>query len=496
MLNIHLWKKAGFQRTKLKRFSLKGIRLMSRKSKQGCSGESTHQTIQCDLLKKAIDWTLNDRMFADTKVHGNVSWSAKYLVALAVLMAWSPATQLTEAFKKAATLSQRLYGVVAIATYQGLMRALATYSPQLLPCLWRRLQKLMERAAPEYYRIGIWVALAVDGSRFSTPRTKSNEKAFSAKKFGRGTKAKSRRKWKNKKKRTKKLSAPVKPQIWLTLVWHMGLKLPWCWKSGPSTSSERHHLMDMLQWHQFPVNTLFCCDAGFVGYELWSSIIDTGHSFLIRVGGNVRLLKNLGHARTGDGIVYLWPDSAARKKQAPIVLRLIEVKGSKGSMFLVTNVMNQRKLSNTTLKKLYPLRWGVELQFRAVKQTFGRGKLRCRNSDHALSELDWSLVALMMVQLFAIKEQIKLNEPPDNMSVSLAIKAIRHAMEQWNEPARGEAKLTHLLQNAIKDSYDRESNKAARYQPNYKDKPVATKPIIIKATKKQRQSYQQLSLVS
>ena len=59
---------------------------------------------------------------------------------------------------------------------------------------------------------------------------------------------------------------------------------------------------------KFPENTLFCGDAGFVGYDLWTSIIDAGHSFLIRVGGNVRLLTKLGYyARERNGIVYVGP---------------------------------------------------------------------------------------------------------------------------------------------------------------------------------------------
>jgi hypothetical protein len=474
---------------------------MSQTAKSKCASkakipDAPTQTRQVDLLRKAIDWALNDRMFADLKTHGNIKWSAKPLITLAVLMAWSESKQLTEAFKKAASLSERLYSTVAIATYQGLMRALVTYGPQLLPRIWSRLQMLMERAAPEHYRIGGWVPLAVDGSRFTTPRTQSNEKSFAAQQYGKGKTAKSRHRWKNKRKRTQKLHTPVKPQIWLTLVWHMGLKLSWCWKSGPSTSSERHHLIDMLKSHVFPNKTLFCCDAGFVGYELWRSIIDSGHYFLIRVGGNVRLLKNLGHARTGDGIVSLWPQEAARKQQAPIVLRFIEVQGSKGSMFLVTNVLSQRQLSDTILKKLYPLRWGVELQFRATKHTFGRSKLRCRNADHALAELDWSLVALTLVQLFAIREQLKLEEPPENMSVALALKAIRHAMDQWNEPVQGETTLHLQLRAATKDSYQRSSDKRGRYQPDFKDKPSATRPIILKATAKQKREYSELTLAT
>lgn len=282
----------------------------------------------------------------------------------------------------------------------------------------------------------------------------------------------------------------------MTLVFHMGLKLPWCWKTGPSTSSERHHFMELLKENLFPKKTLFCCDAGFVGYDLWRSIIDANQSFLIRVGANVRLLKKLGHARTGDGIVCLWPDSAARRKQPPIVLRLVVVRNSKGTMYLVTNVLNERELSDSAIAKLYPLRWGVELQFRSTKQTFGRGKLRCRNADHVLAELDCSMVALTVVQLFAIKEQIQLDEPPDRMSVAAALRAVRDSMNNWLEPSVGDESLTSQLRRALVDSYDRRSKKQARYQPKYKDKPKVTKPIVKNATSEQKKKYQAFKLAA
>ena len=470
--------------------------MKNRKGSQyaGSNRSDNKGTTQGDLLRRSINWVLNDRMFADVQLHGNTKWTPKYLVALAVLTAWSDGQRMTDAFDKAKKVSHKMFSQVAINTFQGMMRALVTQTSQLLPLLWLRMHKLMEQAGGDHFRSGKWLPLAVDGSRFTTPRTKSNEQAFSAKNFGKGTKARSRRKWKNKKKRSKKLGAPVKPQIWLTLIWHMGLKLPWCWQTGPSTASERHHLMETLEVQEFPTNTLFCGDAGFVGYELWKSILDAGHSFLIRVGGNVRLLKNLGHARTGKDCVCLWPNAAARRRQPPVVLRLIKVADEKGTLYLVTNVLSGRELSVAALKRLYSLRWGVELQFRTAKQTFGRGKLRCRNSDHALAELDWSLVALTMIQLFAIREQIKIDEPPEHTSVSEALRAVRYAMENWHEPARGAEKLTTRLQTATKDNYKRSSSKKSRYHAKRKDKPCSTKPKILKATSKQKQDYQSLQL--
>ena len=447
---------------------------------------SNEISINTDQLKAAIQWIVTKGMFAHISLHGNVGWLPQQLVTLAVLFAWSDGSRMTDCFKKGARLCQNLFNVLPIATFQGMVRALVTYGPQLIPCLWTRFQSLMAQVAPSHFRMGKWLPLAVDGSRFTTPRTESNERAFGAKSYGKGRQAKSRAKWKNKKKRSKKLSAPVKPQIWLTLVWHMGLKLPWCWKTGPSNASERDHLVELIKSQQFAENTLFCGDAGFTGYEFWNSIIEKGHSFLVRVGGNVRLLKNLGYARQKNGIVCLWPHAAARKKQPPIILRLIELKNERGSMYLVTNVLDNNELSEETLKHLYPLRWGIELHFRAVKQTYGRRNLRSRKSDHAIVELEWSLIALTMVQLFCIREQHKIEIHPDQASITLALAAVRHAMDTWNEDLPKSSSLKIELQQATKDSYKRTKPKAARYKPQIKDKPTNKGPTIVNASNKQK----------
>ncbi|MBL8888888.1 MAG: transposase [Planctomycetaceae bacterium] len=471
-------------------------------SRTGVTGKSLPNTKssstgadQGALLKRALQWIVTDNMFADFKQHGNSSWKASSMVILVVLTAWMPSPQLTESFSKATVLSKKLFDVLAIRTYQGMMRALVTNGSNLLSIVCSRIQALMSEVSPEHFRIGGWVPLAVDGSRFSTPRTQSNESAFSARHYGSGTHAKSRRKWKNKSRRSKKI-IPIKPQIWLTLIWHMGLKLSWCWKKGASTSSERHHFMEMLKSMEFPAKTLFCGDAGFVGYELWSTIIEQGHHFLMRVGGNVRLLKKLATVRHGDGIVFLWPDTIAQKKQPPLILRLIQVTTTAGTMYLVTNILTEKQLSVQVVRKLYPLRWGIELQFRSAKQTFGLGNLRSRNAEHALVELDWSLVALTMIQLLAIREQVPIDIPPERSSVSEAIKAIRSAIDSWRETEVKSTNFRAKLRQAIRDEYHRTSSKKARYQPSSKEKPSATKPILVNATAKQRARYKALLIAA
>ena len=470
---------------------------MDRKERPTKGGRKRRQAevaeTNADLLRHALDWFSDGCDFSGLRLHGNVGWLPVHVVTLAVLWAWSDRARLTDAFSDARKLATQMFGALVLTTYQGLMGALRAYSEQLLPLVWARMQTLMEKAGGEHWRIGPWLALAVDGSRVTTPRTQSNEQAFSARNYGQGKKAKSRKKWKNKKRRSKRLSEPVKPQIWLTLIWHMGLKLPWCWRTGPSTASERDHLLEMLTTLAFPKKTLFCADAGFVGYALWTAILDQKQNFLIRVGANIRLLKNLGTAREKGDLVYLWPNEAARKKQLPLTLRLLEFQGPRGKVYLVTNVLSNRELTLRQASQLYRLRWGVELQFRTFKQTFGRSKLRCRTSDNAVVELHWSLVGLSLVQLFAVKEQIEIGSPPQQSSVALALSVLQGALRNWNGKTDDPSSLVDGLRAAIKDDYERSGSKQARYRPHNKDAPSAKQPVVISATLKQRRAYQALA---
>ena len=279
---------------------------------------------------------------------------------------------------------------------------------------------------------------------------------------------------------------PVAPQMWLTLVWHVGIRLPWCWKLGPSYFSERAHVQTLLDEQRFPLNTLFCANAGFVGYEFWQAILDQGHSFLIRVGGNVRLLKHLGVIRQKGDIVYCWPDEAMRKKQPPLVLRLLRFHDGRGEVYLVTNILDDKELSTKQASLIYRRRWGIELQFRSLKQTYGRAKLRARTPEIAEVELHWSLLGLTMLQLLAMKEQTWAGEPADKTSIAAVLRIIRSIMAGRSEKRPANASLGKRLQNATTDSYQRRRKKQSRNYPLRKEEPCTGAPIILTATAKQR----------
>ena len=377
--------------------------------------------------------------------------------------------------------------IVVFKSYTGFSGALGTWTPTLIPLMWACLHTRMAHVAGRHWRIGRWLPLAVDGSRTTTPRTQKNERTFGPPRSGHGRTAKSRKKWKNKRRRSKTLSNPVHPQIWLTLLWHMALKMPWAWKCGPSHSSERQHFTELLETQDFPEKTLFCGDAGFVGYDLWTAMADRGHHFLIRVGSNVRLVRGLGNVKRHGDAVHCWPNAAAAANRPPLALRLLTFRVGRREIFAVTNVLSERNLSPTQATALYRARWGVEVQFHALKQTFGRSKLHSRTPELAYAELEWSLLGLWLIQLLAVSEQIPAGIGPERNSVSVALQVFREAMN-----GRGVRGVRKELCNAVKDEYKRRSKKGARYQPKTKDKPSAGKPKVVEANAQQRRKYRLL----
>ena len=84
--------------------------------------------------------------------------------------------------------------------------------------------------------------------------------------------------------------------------------------------------MEMLQQEKFAENTLFCGDAGFVGYPLWNEILASGKHFLVRVGANVRLLSEQADVlEVGGGEVLCWPKGQMNSGGEPLRVRVVQV---------------------------------------------------------------------------------------------------------------------------------------------------------------------------
>lgn len=243
---------------------------------------------------------------------------------------------------------------------------------------------------------------------------------------------------------------------------------------------------------ELPENSLITADAGFVGYDFWKAILAAGQNFVIRVGGNVRLLKQLGCAREHDHIVYLWPDKVAKKKQPPMVLRLIVVHNGKYPVYLVTN-LNKTQLSDRQAATIYVARWGIEVFFRTLKQTFGRRKLCSRSADNAKLELDWSLLALWCVCLLGQRELAEGGRDPTRLSAAGAIRAFQNTLRDYRvRPESCQESLWSQLRVALLDDYQRSSSKTSRNYPRKKNRERIVTPKITNATKQQINAAKEL----
>jgi len=383
------------------------------------------------------------------------------------------------------------------ATYQGFMKTLRKWHVKLMSALVPHLRTQMEKVLWRQWKIAGYVVFAVDGSRVELARTESLEKAFSPQR-----KKKSKRKKKEDKKSrrrrgkrvarrelAKKQSAAAinkkanSPQMWLTLLWHVGTGLPWAWRTGPSDSSERGHFEEMLA--ELPENSLATADAGFVGYKFWSRILNAGHHFVIRVGANVRLIKKLGYARQHEHTVYLWTDQMAKKKEPPLVLRLIVIHDGKHPVYLVTD-LPKSKLSDRQAAKIYAARWGIEVFFRTFKQTFGRRKLRSRSAENAKLELDWCLLGLWCMCLLGQRELDENGDDPTRLSAAATIKAFQDTLHEYRvRPESREESLWARLRLALLDDYQRKGSKTSRNYPRKKQRQRVGAPKISFATKQQ-----------
>jgi hypothetical protein len=468
-----------------------------------------------------LAWFLpDDRIFAEVKFHGNTTWSPRSLVCLALCWSLSDAPFLTDAFATAVSWCNTLLARSPLRSYTGFMGAMTKWSTRFIDLLYEVLQNRMKEIGGKFWQVGKWIPIAFDGSRGTAPRTRANEKAFCAPHYGQSRSAKHRtqktqgvqnkRTVKSLRRQNKKASQarylakvaatrsrkkvaamqnlkpqpmPQVPQVWITMLWHMGLRLPWMWRLGPSNSVERDHVLQMLEVGRFPFNTLFCGDAGFVGYPFWSALRRQDRHFMVRVGANVSLLtESADYTLLENGEVLCWPLATIRANEPPLRLRLVKVLIGKTQMWILTSVLDEEDLTSEQIVKFYKMRWGIEIEFRGLKQVMDRSLLRCRNDRRLLVELDWSIMAMAVVELFALKEQLSKtmrthpkrnrSQPPYTpvkRSLANALRVLRGCLTHLDEIPTPGADLPNLLRNAVTDSYLRTSSKKARHRPPNKD---------------------------
>lgn len=426
-------------------------------------------------LRQAILTFLPARIFSGTALHGNSDWTLFALSFVAVFWGWASETTLGDRLYTARQAAGPWLPDAFVATsYPGFIDALVSHNARLVGLASGQLRAMMQRIAGSHWTVADFVAFGVDGTKNEAPWTAANEKQLGKK--GR----------KPKGAKCRRNETDLRPQLTLTLIWHLGLELPWAWKQGGLANGERSQFRDMLEL--LPKAALIVADAGFVGYELWCTIIRSGRHFLVRVGSNIELLVNLFPGseieHSGD-IVYLWPKGKQKQGEPSLQLRLITLRGKKQTVYLVTSVLDATRLTDEQASLLYSKRWTIECGFRGLKHTLERRKVRSHTPRHAACELDWSLLSLWLLSLVAKQQLIESDQPPATMSLSQSLRLLRRA---FRERTFGVDFDVRLFQSAVKDQYKRQSSKKARHDPRKKrDKPPRP-PKINAATATQQQA--------
>ena len=117
-------------------------------------------------------------------------------------------------------------------------------------------------------------------------------------------------------------------------------------------------------------------------------------------------------------------------------MRLVRTKLGKTDVYLVTSVLDPEGLSDTDVVAIYQARWGVEIFYRGLKQTFGRRRLKGRTPESAMAELNLSMLSLWMLHLLGLlesKEHQAARSSLPSLSTSALLDAMRDAMSRPDE---------------------------------------------------------------
>lgn len=415
-------------------------------------------------LVAELDALFPPSLFRGLSHHGNEDWDPRKVVWMSLIMFWLPGKTLEEPFSAARRILKFIRPQWTVpVSYSGFVAAQIRWWPFVQASLIERLRP--DASVGSSWRVLGWLLLAVDGSRFECPRTTSNEQGLGC--AGREKTA---------------------PQIFQTTLQHVGTGLPWDFRLGPGTDSERRHLEEMLA--ALPENTLLTADAGFISYQLCWQLTEANQGFLLRIGGNKTLIDDLDENETRENIVSFWPDK--EQSRPPLKVRKICFRSKSGlPVVLVTNILDPKILSDEDAQELYKSRWGIEVYFRHLKQTMDFKTARSRTPATALNEQAWRLTSFWALQRIVVNHQIAAGQNPRRFSAAKARREIRDVLQLMQQGKTGKSLAKRCLASQI-DNYQRKGAKTTRVWARKKNDKPPKPPKTRTATKKEIQKAKQL----
>ena len=385
-------------------------------------------------------------------------WMVQPLVLMLLLMTWSKGDSQAERFECAKAYCQvclhkrRKPG----KTVQGFQKALAWLPLLVLRTLAAGVRGVLAARLGDRWFVEGFVPIGCDGSRVECPRTTALEE-----RMGQAGKDKSA------------------PTLWVTALVHLRWGVPWAWRFGKGTASEREHLGHLLS--VLPRLALLVADAGYFGFRLTERLVCSNVMFLLRMSSNVTLYtrQQVRLQRYREGEVYYWPSRKDRKTGArPLHLRLIRIRGKhrRHDVWLLTNVLDRKRLPHPLAARMYRWRWQNEGCFRTYKHTLKKVKLVSRTVRlvHREAEGSWLALQLLLAQGVLAQTQRTTKQAMTACACEQEVKcsprkiltAIRAEIN--SAPRRRRPKYEECLYQAQAERRQRTSAKTSRVWPRRK----------------------------
>lgn len=393
-------------------------------------------------------------------------WGTQPLILTVLMMTWCCGDSQAERFETAkgfaaVCLSKRRRPGKSVPGFQKALAKLPTVVLKAVAAgVRQQLLKLLDLTSEGF------IAFGCDGSSMETPRVAELERRLDP-----------------------VLKKEARPQVWVTALVHLRTGVLWSWRLGKGYSRERAHLQVLLV--TLPDGALVVADAGFNGYEMAQAIMQAGASFLIRMSGKDRLYitRTVPMGKFTEGEVWLWNQEAQRANLPPLRVRLICIPGTdqRRDVWVLTNVLDAKRLPVAMASRYYRWRWENEGLFRTFKRTLAKVRLMSRTVRLVHREAEAALLAtqLLLAQGARALPSDASKTEPQRCSPRKLLLAVR-AVITGKIGARDGTTFHQRLEKAIRENRKRTSSKVKRTWPKRGDHKPLKPPRFLMLTAKQK----------
>lgn len=280
--------------------------------------------------------------------------------------------------------------------------------------------------------------------------------------------------------------ANAAPALIVTALVHLRTGLLWAWRLGNGNACEREHLRRLLP--TLPPQALVVADAGFNGHELARAIMAAGASYLIRMSAKVTLYaqESVDPVTFTDGTLLSWPQEIWQAGRGPLSCRLIRLrgrrtrKGNRHDVWLLTNILDPKRLTAEQAGRYYRQRWESEGLFRTYKRTLGKVKLQSRTVRLVHREVEGALLGTqLLLALGARAVGGAWNDQAEAARRSSARKVLRVIREEMTGGRLGSA-FGEKLARARREDRPRTSVKEKKRWPRRRPHKPPKPPRLLK----------------